>query len=176
MSINWLKSNIIPMSFLTQGHWKSCLYSSFLLFAINIMSAESHVNHHWHPSLSTCLNRFYFKGSLPYKAQEWLERYRPGKRVWRSALMVCWDSKTVMGLMCSSEGGWGRRVGGGNYDQEGNWTWISWWVWVKRHATLALRKRVPGVGWLWSVTCLAFGFMYLFSLPAPVGFQPNGEP
>lgn len=125
---------------------------------------------------STCTKHFCFKDNLSYEAHEWLERYGPSNRVWHSALMVCWDSKTVMGLMCSSEGGRGKRDGGGNGDQEGNWTWVSWWVWVKRHATLALRKRVYRTGLLWSVTCPAYGFMYLFSLPAPVGFQPNGEP
>lgn len=35
----------------------------------------------------------------------------PSNRVWLSALMVCWDSKTVMGLMCFSVGGWGMEMG-----------------------------------------------------------------
>lgn len=43
-------------------------------------------------------------------------------------------------------------------------------------ATVALRKKVHRVGSLWSVMCPAFGFMYLFSFSAPVGFQPNREP
>lgn len=59
------------------------------------------------PGLSTCLN-------LPHEAEEGLERNKPGNRVWRPALMVCWDSKTVIRLMCSSAGGWQKRDGGGN--------------------------------------------------------------
>lgn len=46
----------------------------------------------------------------------------------------------------------------------------------KRYATQASSKRFHRVGLLWSVTCPAFGFTYLFSLPAPIGFQLNGEP
>ena len=92
--------------------------------------------------ISTCLNHFYFAGNLSYEEREWLERFRPGNSIGPSALMVCWDSKRVMGLMCSSEGGQGKRDGGGNCDQEGNWTSVSWWVWVKRHATLVLGGSV----------------------------------
>lgn len=37
-------------------------------------------------------------------------------------------------------------------------------------------RGVHRLGSLWSVTCPAFGFMCLFSLPAPIEFLLNGEP
>ena len=97
----------------------------------------------------------------------------PSNRVWRSALMVCWDSKTVMGLMCSGGGERRRR----KQLRERQWD-LGFMMGVSGNAMphWPSRKRVRRVGSLWSVTCPAFGFMYLFSLPAPVGFWLNGEP
>ena len=80
----------------------------------------------------------------------------PSNRVWRSALMVCWDSKTVMGLMCSSERGRGKRDGGGSGDQEGNGTWVSRWVWGKTLCHTGLKEEGPrsGIALKCHVSCL----------------------